>query len=223
MKMHTYPDRELLYMGLADALSSDLNTALSRAGRVSFAVPGGTTPAPAFDLICGLHLDWDRVDVVLTDERWVSEDDPRSNTRLVREHLLVERAAAARLLPLHAPSETPEESLSMLKGEVRAILPLNVLLLGMGEDMHTASLFPGGDKLATALSPNAPVLVAMRAPGAQEPRVTLTAPVLSGAMAKHLIITGEAKRAALETARGQLPEQAPIAAMLDGLNVHWAP
>ncbi len=223
MKLHTYPDRELLHMGVADVLSRDLTVALSRPGRVSFAVPGGSTPGPVFDLLSGLGLDWERVDVVLTDERWVSEDDPRSNTRLLREHLLKGRAAAASLVPLHADTGTPEESLAVLEGGVRAILPLNVALLGMGEDMHTASLFPGGDKLATALSANAPSLVAMRAPGAGEARVTLTMPVLRGALARHLLIAGEAKRAALEAARGKLPEEAPIAALLDGLEVHWAP
>ncbi len=223
MKLHSYPDRDLMYAGLADAIAGQLTTALSRPGRVGLAVPGGSTPGPVFDLLCGLRLEWERVDVLLTDERWVDEDSPRSNTRLLRERLLVERAAAARLIPLHAPTDTPEESLGALEGAVRALLPLDVVLLGMGEDMHTASLFPGADKLSTALSPNAPALVAMRAPGAGEPRVTLSAPVLAGAMAKYLVITGAAKRAALEAAQGKLPEQAPIAAVMDGLDVHWAP
>ncbi len=223
MKLHSYPDRDLMYAGLADAIAGQLTMALSRPGRVGLAVPGGSTPGPVFDLLCGLRLEWERVDVLLTDERWVDEDSPRSNTRLLRERLLVERAAAARLIPLHAPTDTPEESLGALEGAVRALLPLDVVLLGMGEDMHTASLFPGADKLSTALSPNAPALVAMRAPGAGEPRVTLSAPVLAGAMAKYLVITGAAKRAALEAAQGKLPEQAPIAAVMDGLDVHWAP
>lgn len=223
MKLHTYPDRDLLHAGLADVMASRLATALSRPGRVSLAVPGGTSPGPVFDLLSGLSLEWERVDVLLTDERWVDENSPRSNTRLLRERLLVDHAASARLIPLRADTASPEESLGALEGAVRAALPLDVLLLGMGEDMHTASLFPGADKLATALSPNAPVLVAMRAPGAPEPRVTLSAPVLNGAMAKFLLITGEAKREALEHARNLAPQQAPIAAVLDGLEVHWAP
>ncbi len=223
MKLRSYPDRELLHMGVTDALVRDLTLALSRPGRVSLAVPGGSTPGPVFELLSDQPLDWERVDVVLTDERWVGEEDPRSNTRLLRERLLKGRAAAAGLVPLHADTGTPEESLAALEGGVRAILPLNVALLGMGEDMHAASLFPGGDKLSTALSPNAPALVAMRAPGLEEVRVTLSAPVLKGALARHLLITGEAKRAALEEARGKLPEEAPIAAFLDGLEVHWAP
>ncbi len=223
MKLRSYPDRELLHMGVTDALVRDLTVALSRPRRASLAVPGGSTPGPVFDLLSDQPLDWERVDVVLTDERWVGEEDPRSNTRLLRERLLKGRAAAAGLVPLHADTGTPEESLAALEGGVRAVLPLNVALLGMGEDMHTASLFPGGDKLSTALSSNAPALVVMRAPGLEEVRVTLSAPVLKGALARHLLITGEAKRAALEEARGKLPEEAPIAAFLDGLEVHWAP
>ena len=223
MKLHSYPDRDLLYMGLADAIAMDLMVALRGPDHARFAVPGGATPGPVFDLLSDQPLDWGRVDVVLTDERWVPPEDARSNTRLLRERLLTRRAAAANLVPLYAPTDTPEESLGALEGAVRAMRPLDVVLLGMGEDMHTASLFPGADKLSTALSPKAPTLVAMRAPDAGEPRVTLSAPVLQGALSRYLIITGEAKRAALENARGRLPEEAPIAALLDGLQVHWAP
>ncbi|HHH89688.1 MAG TPA: 6-phosphogluconolactonase [Aliiroseovarius sp.] len=223
MKLHEYPDREMLFLGLADQMASDLADGLRRRDRAALAVPGGTSPGPVFDTLRGVALDWDRVDVVLTDERWVPEDDPRSNTRLLREHLLQDKAAAAHLVPLHADTPTPEEAIPGLEGAVRAMMPLDCLLLGMGEDMHTASLFPGGDKLDLALSPTAPALVAMRAPGVEEPRVTLTLPVLKSAFASHLLILGDAKRAALERAQGMLPEEAPIAALLGDLTVHWAP
>ncbi len=223
MKLIEYPDREALFLGLADQIASDLGDALRRRDRAALAVPGGTSPGPVFDILREVPLDWDRVDVVLTDERWVAEDDPRSNTRLLRERLLVDRAAAAHLVPLHADTPTPEEAIGALEGAVRALMPLDCLLLGMGEDMHTASLFPGGDKLELALSKTAPALVAMRAPDLPEPRVTLTYPVLQSAFSKHLLILGEAKRAALERAGGKLPEDAPIAAFLGDLDVHWAP
>ena len=222
MKLHEYPDREMLFLGLADQMASDLADGLRRRDRAALAVPGGTSPGPVFDTLRGVALDWDRVDVVLTDERWVPEDDPRSNTRLVRERLLRDKAAAARLVPIHADTPTPEEAIPALEGAVRAMMPLDCLLLGMGEDMHTASLFTGGDKLDLALSPTAPALVAMRAPGVEEPRVTLTLPVLKSAFASHLLILGDAKREALERAQGMLPEDAPIAALLGDLVVHWA-
>ncbi len=223
MKFIEYPDRELLFAGVVDAVVSELNGALMTGERASMAVPGGATPVPVYEVLSDIALDWARIDLVLTDERWLPESDPRSNTRLLREHLLKNKAAAANLVPLHRDTPTPEESLGALEGGVRALVPLDVVLLGMGEDMHTASLFPDGDKLDLALSAKAPALVAMRAPSVPEPRVTLTVPVLSSAFSKHLLITGEAKRLALERAQGMLPELAPIAALMSGLKVHWAP
>jgi 6-phosphogluconolactonase len=88
--------------------------------------------------------------------------------------------------------------------------------------MHTASLFPGADRLAEALAPDAPVLLPMRAEAAGEPRITLTAPVLAGAMHIHILITGAEKRAAVERAAGMDPLEAPVAAVLKNATVHWA-
>ena len=102
-------------------------------------------------------------------------------------------------------------------------LPIAVLLLGMGADMHTASLFPGADKLDEALAQNAPILVPMRAPSALETRVTLSARVLDGALRKHIVITGAEKREAFEKAQRLSPSEAPISAVLTGADVHWAP
>ena len=218
----TYPDREMLAMDLANQLAGDLRMILANEERVVLAVPGGTSPGPVFDDLCAADLDWDRVDVMLTDERWVPEDDARSNTRLVRDRLLVERAAAARLLPLYIPAHEPEEVLAELESQIADKLPLSVLLLGMGTDMHTASIFPGADKLDIALDANAPILVPMRAPGAPEPRITLSARVLNEAMRKHVLIFGQDKHDALEAARGLSPKDAPINAVLDDAKVHWA-
>ena len=184
-------------------------------------MPGGTTPGPIFDSLCGTMLDWSRVDVMLTDERWVPEDSDRSNTALLRQRLLTDRAAAATYVPLYADTAEPEESLAALSEAVTAALPLTVCLLGMGADMHTASLFPGADRLEEALTTSDP-LVAMRAPGAPEPRITLSASVLRGAMSRHIVITGPEKREALERARSLPPEEAPVAAVLKGSVVHWA-
>ncbi len=217
-----YPDREALAMDLANQLAGDLRAALVQHDRVAFAVPGGTSPGPVFDGLCGVNLAWDRVDVVLTDERWVPEDSERSNTRLLRQRLLVEKAAAANLLPLYLPCEEPEERIEELAEQIRPSLPLAVVLLGMGTDMHTASLFPGADQLAAALAADAPTVLAMRAPGAPEPRITLSAEVLNGAMRKHVLIFGQDKRDALERSRGMTPLEAPVAAVLDDAIVHWA-
>jgi 6-phosphogluconolactonase len=222
MKLIQYPDAELMAIDLANRLAGELTAALGHEDRVLFAVPGGTTPGPVFDALCAADLDWSRVDVVLTDERWVPEDDPRSNTRLVRQRLLTSRAAAAHLLPMRADTPEPEGGIDRLIARIAPRLPVGVLLLGMGADMHTASLFPGATGLAEALDPHAPAVLPIRAPGLAEARVTLAAHALDGALSKHLVITGADKRAALDRAMGLPPEEAPINAVLQGATVHWA-
>lgn len=223
MNFIEYPDSELMAVHLANILAGELTATLEHRERALFVVPGGSSPGPVFDSLCDADLEWSRVDVCLSDERWLPERHVRSNTRLVRERLLTGRAARARFLPLHAGPEPPERVLAELEANIAPALPINVCLLGMGTDMHTASLFPGADNLAAALDPQAPVLMAMRAAEAPEPRVTMTARVLAGALALHLVITGAAKRAAFERARSLEPVQAPVAAVLDEATVHWAP
>ena len=156
MKLRVYPSREALMAGLAEVIAGELRAGLA-AGPVTLSVPGGATPGPVFDALNGVDLDWSRVAVVLNDERWVGEDSDRSNTRLLRERLLQRHAANAKVLPLYAPVATPEEGLAMLAAGIAPHLPITVLLLGMGGDMHTASLFPGADRLVEALAPDAPV------------------------------------------------------------------
>ena len=169
MQMIEYADRETLIEKITDHLAQDLTTALQMRSRATFVVPGGTTPGPIFDLLCRKGLDWARVDVMLSDERWLPEDDPRSNTRLLRQRLLVNRAAASGYLPLYAAYEHPEQGLPGLAAKLEPHLPIAVMLLGMGADMHTASLFPGADKLKQALAADAPALVPMRAPARPRP------------------------------------------------------
>ena len=172
MNFIEYPDSELMMIDLANKIAGDLNAALHHEDRVCLAVPGGTTPGPLFDDLCAADLAWNNIDVMLTDERWVPTDSDRSNTKLIRERLLVNRAKAARLLPLYTHADQPEDVLPELEAMIATELPIAVLLLGMGTDMHTASLFPGADRLEDALASNAPILVPMRAPGAPEPRET---------------------------------------------------
>lgn len=222
MNFVEYPDRDMLAMSLSDKLASELGAALRHEDRVTFCVPGGTTPGPIFDALTAVKLDWDRVDVVLNDERWVPEDSPRSNTALLRRRLLQGHAAAATLLPLYSATERPEDALDALSEALLPHLPINVLVLGMGADMHTASLFPGADRLAEGLAADAPVLLPMRADAADEPRITITARYLRGALSTHVVIMGSEKREMLEKARKLTPEEAPIAAVLGDATVHWA-
>lgn len=217
-----YPDRELMMLALAGKITSELGAALRSNERASLCVPGGTTPGPIFDVLAEQDLDWGRVAVFLNDERWVPESSPRSNTALLRARLLTGKAAAANLVPLYAEADRPEDALETLSKGLAPHLPISVLLLGMGADMHTASLFPGADLLEQALSDDAPILLPMRADGAGEPRITLSAPALKGAMSTHIVITGTQKREALERATQLSPQEAPVRAVLSNAVVHWA-
>ncbi len=225
-RIETYPSRSALMEVLSATVADELRAALSARGQATLAVPGGTTPGPFLTALSGAELDWADVSVMLTDERFVPESSERSNTRLLKSTLLQGRAAVARLLPFHLAAERPEDVLDELAGPVAGALPISTCVLGMGEDMHTASLFPGADRLAEALAPDAPILVPMRAPGAPEPRITLSAPVLRAAGSLHLLITGHAKLAALNAALEDGPvEDAPVRAILTApgsVTVHFA-
>ncbi|CTQ50989.1 6-phosphogluconolactonase [Jannaschia donghaensis] len=223
MDFRSYPDREALAMGLADELAGALKNCLLVHDHASFCVPGGSSPGDTFSILSGVDLDWKRVHVFLNDERWVPEGHARSNTTLLKTTLLTDKAERAVLVPMVNDADTPEDGIPALEQGFGPELPISVLLLGMGGDMHTASLFPGADRLEQAMSSNAPVLVPMRADGAGEPRVTLSRRVLAGAMETHVLIMGEEKRAVLEKARRLDPMEAPIAAFLKDATVHWAP
>lgn len=221
MKFVEYADREMLAMSLADQLASALRSCLTMHDIASFAVPGGTTPGPIFDLMSGAELDWNRVHVMLTDERWVPETDPRSNGALVRERLITGSAAAAQFVPFYRDGLTAAEGSEMVADILAPQVPLSLLLLGMGADMHTASLFPGAEGLAKAMAGDAPLLCPV-APEGEVARVTLPAHVLKGAMDTHVVIFGDEKRAALEKAQSLPPEEAPISTVLGTATVHWA-
>lgn len=219
-EIKTYPDREMMALSLADRIAGQLRQTLAAVGPASLCVPGGSTPAPMFRSLSDLPLDWDKVTVFLNDERWVDGDHPRSNSAMLRKTLLNGPAAAANYLDLYTGADTPDEAAPGLTEQIKPHLPITVLVLGMGDDMHTASLFPNAPGLEQLLSSDAPAVMA--AGGGAEPRITLTAPALQSALHTHVIITGAQKRAALDAAIGADPKDAPIAAFLRDAMVHYA-
>ncbi len=221
MSFQEYSDREMLIIEVAQKIVGDLKTALLTQENVSFVVPGGTTPGPIFDILCAAEIEWNRVHVMLSDERWVPDDNDRSNAKLLRDRLLVNRAAAAKFTPFYVPDVEVADACKDVSEKLKSEWPISVLVLGMGADMHTASLFPQANGLDAALSADADALLPIQAEG-QEQRVTLSAPVLNSAISKHIVIFGDDKRAALDVAKGSLPEVAPVAAVLDGATIHWA-
>lgn len=222
MRLVEYADRDMLAIDVANILAGALETALLHHETVSFAVPGGTTPGPVFDALCASNLEWHRVHVLPTDERCVAESHDRSNARLIKERLLVDRASTANFLSLFDGEQSVEDHLAETEATLAPHLPLSVLVLGMGTDMHTASLFPGMDGLEASLASDARVLTVARPQTQPEARVSLTATVLNGALSKHLVIYGREKREALERAMTLPPEEAPISAVLSNTNVYWA-
>tara|TARA_B110000027_G_scaffold131784_2_gene156707 strand:+ start:981 stop:1649 length:669 start_codon:yes stop_codon:yes gene_type:complete len=221
MSFQEYSDRKMLIIEVAQKILDDLKVALLTQENVSFVVPGGTTPGPIFDILCTADIEWNRVHVMLSDERWVPDDNDRSNAKLLRDRLLVNRAAAAKFTPFYVPDVEVAVACKDVSETLASEWPVSVLVLGMGADMHTASMFPQANGLGAALSANADALLPIQAEG-QEQRVTLSAPVLNRAISKHIVIFGDDKRVALDVAKGSLPEVAPVAAVLDGAKIHWA-
>lgn len=216
-----YPDREMLAMALANKMAGQLAQQLRVSDSASLCVPGGTTPAPVYDMLSGSELEWPRVTVFLNDERWVDGAHLRSNSRLLRQHLLRDKAQTARYIDLYTGDPTPEEAVPALAEAIAPNLPITVLLLGMGADMHTASLFPSASETVMALAGDAPLVMAINSVK-DEPRITLTAPALHKAINTHLLITGADKREALERAQKLDPTEAPIREFLGDITVHWA-
>ena len=217
IQLHEFSNPESLAQALASAVAADLRTALAARGRAVLAVSGGSTPKAFMRALSRQPLEWAGVAVTLVDERWVPESNGRSNAALVRANLLQGAASAARFLPLFRDTAEPAAALSDVARSLAETLPLDVGVLGMGEDGHTASFFPGGDRLQQALDPDGDApLAPMRAPGAGEARITLTLPVLLSAARLYLHIEGQAKREVLERALSAPPEDTmlPIARVL---------
>jgi 6-phosphogluconolactonase len=222
-----YPTREAQAEGLAALVADQLSESLAGRERAALALSGGNTPGRFMDVLSQADLDWSRVDVTLSDERWVPHASDRSNFGLLRRAFLKNRAKAATAVSLYRPVPAPEDALDEIEAAISPLLPLDVCVLGMGADGHTASLFPDGDRLAEALSETCPdIVLSMRAPAAPEPRITLTAPVFTRSRHIHLLLTGKTKDEALTVAlRPGSAAEAPVRIVL-GLattHVHYAP
>ena len=124
---------------VADAASKAITAALREADRPSFVATGGTTPGPTYDRLAKAPLDWGRVTVTLTDERWVDAASPESNERLIRQHLLVGPAAAAHFLPLKGAGASVNEDAAVADEALRRLEFFDAVLLGMGADGHIGS------------------------------------------------------------------------------------
>jgi len=225
-----YADIETLSRELAALVAGSLTAAISARGLASLVVSGGRSPVRLFEILRTQPLDWGRVCIALADERWVSPEDPGSNERLVRDFLLKDHAASARFLGLKNGAPTPDlGAVSAWETFARVPRPFDAVILGMGDDGHTASLFPGSPNLPGALNPAAAAgCVGMWAPVAPHPRLSLNLTALLDSRRIVVLITGESKWRTYAAACGPGPvEDMPIRAVLrqsrTPVDVMWSP
>lgn len=218
-----YKDREMQAVGLAAMVAGQLTSAITANGKAVLAVPGGATPELFLSALSKATIAWESLTILLTDERLVPQNSLRSNSRVVKEFLLQGPAAAATFAPLCTGQNPPiaaEKSISEL-------LPIDVCVLGMGTDMHTASLFAGAVGIEAAVNPkNTQSLAFLLPPGSDERRITLTAKALRSSKKTHILIAGADKKQALEHALLPGPVyEAPVRSVLRGsglVTIHYA-
>lgn len=214
---HRFDDPDLLADTLARRMAQVLTAAIGLQGWASIAIPGGRTPGPFLQALARAPLDWSRVWVTLTDERWVAVDSADSNERLARSHLLQGPAAEARFLGLKHPAETPEAGAVQAGLALKSLpRPLSSAVIGVGEDGHFASLFPCAAETAAALAPTCLAdVVAVHPRSAAHARLSLSLRMLLDSEAIVLLTAGAAKRKVLERAASSAdPARLPIAAVL---------
>lgn len=211
---------------LTEYIGERLQAEINNGGRASLAVSGGSTPRGLFRGLSHSPTDWSQVDITLVDERWVASDSDQSNERLVRDELLQNRAACANFVGLKCDAPAPEIAVKEIIANLAEVhRPFSAVVLGMGEDGHTASWFPEASNLLTLLDPNGMTLLAATDPvTAPHQRLTLTMAAVLDSHEIVIHITGEAKRAVLQSAQDNQP---PIAAVLAQtavpVSIWWAP
>jgi 6-phosphogluconolactonase len=225
-----FADRRRLNLDLADRVGARLMAGVDSNGRASLAVSGGSTPVGLFDQLASMDLSWSDVVITLVDERWVATTAEDSNEHLVRSYLLKDKAAAATFIGLKNPAATASAGEKECARQLLNVpRPFDVLILGMGADGHTASLFPGASKLLRATDTTATQTCMGIAPlTAPHERMTLTLPAILDSRQIFLHITGQDKKNVLEQARADGPtEEMPIRFILrqqtTPVSVYWAP
>ena len=222
-----FADQPAMVAALGGFVVNHLQQAIATRGQALLAVSGGKTPAALFDWLSQQPLDWGKVFITLADDRWLPPNHADSNTRLVRQHLLQGPAAAAHFTPLVNAAPTPEKGLLQAIERFNALpQPFDLILLGMGDDGHTASLFPCAPQLPQALSSSEP-LVAIHPQTAPYGRISLSPAALRQSRQNILLISGANKQAVLQQAlQDGPPEQMPVRLLwqagMPPLAVYWA-
>ena len=230
IEFRAFDSRAAASAAAAGLLAGRVRQALDSAPRAeaTLVVSGGSTPGPCFEHLSHEALDWSRVTVIPSDERWVAATDPASNEALIRSGLLKDRAEAGKLLPFFRPDIDARQAPRVIGEDLALLKPVfSAVLLGMGEDGHFASLFPDFEGLQQALDPRSnAVCTLVETAGSPYRRISLTLAALLNSVHIVLLIFGAAKRGVLETAmRGgsAFPVEALLRETRVPLTVTWAP
>jgi 6-phosphogluconolactonase len=231
-RLRQFPDAKTMVSALADEIVARLKNGVAQRGKASMAVSGGTTPGILFDVLNQRDAPWDKIWITLSDERWIAPDQDGSNEHLARTRLLRGKAAAAHFVGLKTDDATPDAGAARANVAIAALpRPFDVMLLGMGDDGHTASLYPNAPELKAALDTSAPALVhAVHAQNAAATgdRMTLTLRALLDSRWIALLVKGDAKMKTYRAAEsGDAVAQMPVRAILDQtavpVDVFWSP
>jgi 6-phosphogluconolactonase len=216
LRRHSFATPDDLAEALAEKVAANLASGIRARGMGVLAVSGGSTPKRFFKALSAKNIDWQNVIITLVDERWVDSKSDRSNAKLVMDSLLQDKASSAAFVSLWSGGAEPDKAaIARTNTSLHNLAsPFDAVILGMGNDGHTASFFPNGDTLHEALSAKGPA-IAIKAPGAGEPRVTLTLPVLLDTKALYLHIEGAEKAETLTKALADGPvDEMPVRAVL---------
>jgi len=225
---HFFASREEASAAAAERIAAALSRRLENQKAVSLVVSGGTSPVQCFATLAHKDIDWARVGVLPSDDRWVPRDHDDSNEKLVRDRLLVNGAARADLLPFYAQEISVEERAAVLDQEIRFMpFPFACALLGMGADGHFASLFPDAENLAEGLDLESNTLcVPVRTAASPHARISLTLAALSRSDEVVLLFFGSEKRTVYDKAKAgnaRYPVTRLLRQKRAPVYVYWAP
>ncbi|CAM2827904.1 6-phosphogluconolactonase [Legionella worsleiensis] len=220
MEFYSFSDQNLLNHDLADKIQQILCQAIALRGKAYLVVSGGKSPVAFFKLLAKKELPWDKVIITLADERCVASDDSSRNERLVVDLLLREKAHQARFISLYDEQSSLAENLRFVTAQIDALPTFDAVILGMGEDGHTASLFPCSDELASALDEQAQSVQVIHPKTAPHQRISLSKKRLLNSRMIFVYLIGDNKRTVLTQALINTdPQVMPISAFINNQNV----
>jgi 6-phosphogluconolactonase len=228
LNIKEFENTSALDIALADEVAMYLKQSIDQQGSASLVVSGGRTPLGFFHTLSQQSLDWSKVVVTLADERWVDADHKDSNEKLVRENLLINNANQAQFLALKNSSETASEGCAELEKALASLNEFSVVILGMGDDGHTASLFPGSTTLDTGLDMHSGLnCIAVTPLDAPHERMSLTLPRLLNCNFLVVHISGSNKQKVLQQAQAgtsitELPIRSILQQDISPVTVYWA-